>query len=117
VTGYAEGIGAIDRPDFPKCIRRPFWGAASFIWGTREPFWAKRGLMGRCGAEVGGYESLPFDWFKNTGEGRAWHDVPPEAWAAFPSVAEILARRVASARKFQSSNLEIPYRRGAALCA
>jgi plastocyanin len=73
------------------------------------------GMVGRLiVGHATGPGSLPFDWFKNTNEGRGWHDVPPEAQAAFPRIAEIMARRVVPAKKFQSSNLEIP---GAALCA
>lgn len=57
------------------------------------------GMIGRLiVGKATGPGSMPFDWFKGSAEGRDWLDVPAEARAAFPPVAEIMKRRVIPAR-------------------
>jgi plastocyanin len=57
------------------------------------------GMVGRLiVGKATGPGSMPFDWFKGRQEGRGWLEVPPEARAAFPSVEEILVRKVVPAR-------------------
>jgi hypothetical protein len=57
------------------------------------------GMVGRLiVGKATGPGSMPFDWFKDSAEGRDWLDVPAEARAAFPPVAEIMNRRVVPMR-------------------
>jgi plastocyanin len=52
------------------------------------------GMVGRIiVGRPGGPGSLPFDYFKGSPAGRDWLDVPPEARAVFPAIAEIMTRR------------------------
>ena len=51
------------------------------------------GMVGRISVgKATGPGSLPFDYF--AGEGRSWREVPPAAQQAFPSIAEIMQKKV-----------------------
>ena len=57
------------------------------------------GMVGRIiVGRPAGPGSLPFDSFKSSPEGRDWLGVPPAARGVFPSIAEIMRRRVVPAR-------------------
>jgi plastocyanin len=57
------------------------------------------GMVGRLiVGKPSGPGSLPFDWFRTSAEGHDWLAVPAAARAAFPPVAEIMARRVVPGR-------------------
>lgn len=53
------------------------------------------GMVGRLiVGRPGGPGSEPFDWSKETAEGRHWQDVPPTARAAFPDAEAIMRQRI-----------------------
>jgi plastocyanin len=57
------------------------------------------GMVGRLiVGRATGPGGMPFDWFKGSAEGRDWLEVPEEARAAFPSVADIMTRNIVPAR-------------------
>jgi len=62
------------------------------------------GMVGRIiVGRPAGPGSFPFDYFKNGAEGRDWLDVPPDARAVFPSVAEIMQRNIVPATMISSA--------------
>jgi plastocyanin len=56
------------------------------------------GMVGRIiVGKPGGPGSLKFDYFKGSSAGHNWRDIPPEAQAVFPVIAEIMRRKVVPA--------------------
>jgi plastocyanin len=72
------------------------------VEGVYDYFCAPHEQAGMVGRIVvgrpAGPGTLPFDYFKGSAAGHAWLDVPIEARAVFPTIAEIIRRKVVPAK-------------------